>query len=1456
MAPGEPGGGPPAEFARAQARAGIHGWVTRNAATLRRMTPRAILTGMAAAAFAPILAPLVTTVSADPAAVQALLAQFGGAGAGYLVAIVQQFADRQGDRAERPAVTEERLRELLRAVFDEGLSDANSAQTRATINELVLDVKGVDTLLQAAAESDDAGLLSHLVRALSQEHSFEAVVLSTLDSLLSVSAEHQSTQRDSYELQNEILFETRMLRRELTRRLPAVPDGRTVPSAGDGEAAPGTGLSPVVGPCPYPGLAPFQERDAYWFFGRDALVVKLVNALGERIYGSTPLVVAGVSGAGKSSVLRAGLIPELRAGGLAGPGSAEWPIRAMRPDRHPLEQLSLRLGELAGLISSDVYAQLLTNPGRAAMIVRQGLLSQEERRRTGIVTAGSDPIVGISGGPDSGPRRLILVIDQFEEIFTRCHDDEERTTFIDALCAITAGSRDDPPAALVVMGLQIAFIERCTAYPKLRPALSSPVTVDTMTADELRDAIESPARQASLTVQSGLVPAMLGDIGAVGSRTAGGLLTYDPGRLPLLAHALLETWKARDGRELTIAAYQKAGGVQGALANTAESLLRSLDENQRLTLRRLLVYHLVAASPFTEDARRHISRQALLDELPAEDRKRADDLVDRLKDARLVTEDAGGVQIAHEALLRYWPTLAEWLDEERDWRREVQRVAGQAREWAAADKDATLLPRGIALAIIEEKVASARTAGLSELSELAEEFLRAARQQRARARVRRRFRIVGVAATIAAIAILSVTYLQVRAINSRKLALAQSRAETLQLLESANQSTNNPVLSLLLDVEAYRVGGATADNGLLSAQQDFFTSTLTNPAGAGSSVTFDPAAPLLAVAGQDAITVFRVTTHQRAITLRGGSPFYAAAFSASGALLAGAEQNGTTIVWDVKTWKPVTVLGTANGLSVNAVAFQPDGTLIATAGISGVVTLWDLHGRQISTFRAGTTQDGVTINGIAFSPDGARLAAACADRTVRLWNVRGKPRLVKLTGHSAPVRAVAFSTADSALLASADDDGAIRLWNGRTGARLGSLPGSGPQPIDALAFSTQGALLASGGGDGVVRLWDIDTRAQIGALAGPSSRVTGLAFSRNGQTIASVEADPTVGLWNVTAPPQPGASSIAAATTAADARSPVATIGGGTAMGLWNPLSAASYATAALPLPLAVSAAARGDIPPSVALSPNGDVVAATLGNQDVWLWSTGSGHKLGTLTAPQPLTSVAYSPATDDPIMAAGGSDGNVYLWQPGAKQPMSVSGDLASEVTSIAFSPDGALLAAGSADGTFLLVARGPDGKWTPFTPPTLPLDTINTVAFSANGTLLATGSASGTVRLWNISDPDNPVNVASLTGPAGQVISVAFGEDGMLAASSDDDSIRVWNVSDPAAPALMATFTGLADPTSVAWEPRTRTLVGAAPDGTLLTWDTNPGNVANRICQALAGYTAEVSAIVASGYPPACP
>jgi WD40 repeat protein len=1401
------------------------------------MAPQAIFSGMTAAAFAPILVPLFTA-SGDAAAVSALLSQFGGAGAGYLTAVIQQFADRQRGRTERPRITEDELRELLRAGFEDGLSSASSAQTQAVISELVLDIKGVDVLLQAAAEINESGLFSHLVRALAQDPSFQVAAIGALDSLRSSRTGLQSSHRDAEELPGPTLHEIRLLRHELTRRPLA------------GEAGPTAGSSRVADPRPYPGLAPFEEDHAQWFFGRDEMIVKLVHALDERVYGSTPLVVAGKSGAGKSSVLRAGLIPELRAGGLTEPGSADWPIRAMRPDKHPLEQLSLHLGELAGRISSDVCDQLKTNPARAPMIVRQGLLTQEERRRGGIITIGAAPDGGI-GGPDTEQRRLILIIDQFEEVFTRCDDEEERRLFIDALCAIAHGSRDEPSAGLVVIGLQIGFTEQCTAHPELRSALDRQVTVGPMTADELWEAIVLPARQAELTVEAGLVPTMLGDIGAVESRATPGQLTYDPGTLPLLAHALLKTWEARDGRELTIAAYQEAGGVRKALAVTAEGLLRSLNESQRQTLRRLLVYHLVTAADFTEDARRHISREELLDELPAEERKRAGVALDRLAAARLLTVDKGGVQIAHEALLRHWPTLANWLTEERGRRQEAQRVFEQARVWDEEGRNADILPRGIALAIIEDKIGGEPAAGLGGL---AGEFLHAARQQAARARFLRRAKVVGAAAAITVLVTALVTFVQVRADENRNLAVAQSRAETSQLIESA-QSANDPVLSLLLDVEAYRVGGTTADNGLLSAQTDFFTSTLGNPAGAGRAVTFDTAAPLLAVAGQDAITVFLTTTHQRAHTLPGGSPFYAVAFNKSGTLLAGAEQNGTTLVWNVKTWKQVLVLGADNGLSVNAVAFQPGSGLIATAGISGIVTLWNLHGRQVSTFQAGTAQDGVTINGIAFSPDGTRLAAACSDRTVRLWSLRGQPSPVTLTGHSGPVRAVAFSP-KSALLASADDDGAIRLWDGHSGVRLGSLPGGGTQPVDALAFNPQGTLLASGGGDGVVRLWDIDTKAQIGALTGPSSQVTGLAFNHNGQTIASVEANPTIGFWNVTTPSQPGISSIAAVATAAAARMPVATIGSGTAIGLWNPLSS-SYASAALSAPLAVSAAARGDIPPPLALSPDGTVMAAPLGNRSVGLWSTSSGHEVGTLTAPQPLTSVAYSPAADGPILAAGGSDGIVYLWPPGASQPTPVNDNLASEITSIAFSPNGRLLAAGSTDGTFLLATRGPGGQWTPIAPPTLPLDAINTVALNTDGTLLATGSASGTVRLWNVSDPENPVNVASLTGPAGQVVSVAFSGHGTLAASADDDSIRVWGTKNPAAPTLEATFTGLASPTSVAWEPGTQTLAGAGPDGTMLTWDTDPGHVADRICHALASHATEVAAIVpTSGSQSACP
>lgn len=1433
------------EVTRKRARAGIRAWISRAGQTLMRSTPATILTAMTAAALAPIVVPAVVGTT-GPEAIQGLLQQVGGAGAGYLAAVVQEAVGRLRREAGTTGVTEETVREVLQACLDHELDGPRGAETRASITAFVRAVNVLEATLQEALASGVPDLwvrIAQSVNDLSQISEFRALhddLLGVLNSIWRDTTDIRLITRDTNDEVRRLSIKFASLHRSLSRG-PAVGAAHQASFPGRGGDA---GVPSSQGVPPYPGLAPFSELDANWFYGRDRLIASLVSGLNERLFGNAPLIVMGASGAGKSSVLRAGLLPELLNGGLTEPGSEEWPWMTMTPGRFPLRDLALRLADLAQIPSSQVLDQIESDPERASLVIRQGLLTRDERSHRGVVTAAPD-LTGAFGTAAS-QRRLILVIDQFEEVFTQCRDGDQRKLFIDSICAIASGTRYDPPPAVVIIGLHTGFMDQCTAHPELAPALDDSVIVGPMTSAELREAIELPARQAGLTVEPGLVETMLGDIGAVQSRVNEDILTYDPGKLPLLAHALLETWKRRDDSQLTVAAYQAAGGIHHALAETADHLYDSLDDTGKQTARRLLL-HMVAAPDDAEDTRRRMSRTALIAELPDADQDIAARLLDQLEEKRLVTADEDTVQIAHEALLRHWPRLADWLQEDREWRREEQRLAQHAREWTDNACDPDRLLRGGVLAVLQEKLDERRRAGLGERERA---FLLASERREVRGRrARRSVMVLLTVLTIVAGGFAAVAQHD-RSLASQQQALAQSR----QLAaEAAELRASNPKVSLLLSLEAYRVQPSyEAVSSLLSAQLGFFTATLSNQAGSANAVAYDPAAPLLAVAGQEnAVTVWNTSTRQSAFTLRGQSPFYAVAFDQSGSLLAGAEQDGVTILWNMATHQETGVLGTP-GPSVNAVTFDPGGQVVATAGDDEAVTLWSTRTlREIRTFSVGAT-----VNGIAISPDGTRLAVACSDHNIRVWELGpGDTAPLVLSGHTEPVRAVAFSP-DSALLASSSDDGTIRLWDSHTGALRGILSAS-TSPVDAVAFSPGGSLLASGGADDAVRLWDVDTLTQVDALTGPASTVTGVAFSPSGQTLASADASATVGIWDVTAPPQPGSNPIAAFTSTSHPGGTIAAVGDGGETALWKPGEDASYTTLLTPPSQVASAPAGGSVTPDIALSPDGGTLAVTPPGNQITLWNTRTGHKIGTLTAPGTLTSVAYRPVTGPAVIAAGSPDGYIYIWGPHIPQPLQLAGNLQAPVTSVTFSPDGTLLAAGSDDGTFLLARHRNSGNWAVFPPTGGPLNAVETVAFSPDGRMLATGSSAGTVQLWNVANPGNPVLLTTLTASAQSVISVAFSDSEELAASYDDDTIRLWDIRDPASAVPLATLSGLASPTSVTWETGSRA-VGAAADGTLLTWDTEPSDIANRICDSrLSGDADDLTPYLAGvSYHSICP
>ena len=410
--------------------------------------------------------------------------------------------------------------------------------------------------------------------------------------------------------------------------------------------------------CPYPGLASFGREQARWFFGRDELTSELIARLDERLRAGGVQVVVAPSGAGKSSLLHAGLLPQLEDGAL--PGSSRWPRMVFTPTAQPLGALATQVAALTGADPATLTEDLAAGSQRHVEVLR-----------------------GHLGSEDSGAR-VVVVVDQLEELFTLCTDDQHRRTFIELLARL---ARPPQPVALVVVGVRADFYAACVNYPELRTALQdNPLVVGPMSDTELRAAIRYPARDVGLDVESGLVELLLQDLGD----TAGGMTGYESGRLPLLAHALRTTWQQRHGHMLTVDGYRTTGGIHRAVATTAEGVFTGLDPAGQHEARTLFL-RLIKIGDGTEDTRRRVARTDLLQ---GRHPSSVSPVVDAFTQGRLLTRDRDTVEITHEALLRAWPRLRQWIDSDRAGNLIRQELEEATAVWDREGCDAAGLYRG------------------------------------------------------------------------------------------------------------------------------------------------------------------------------------------------------------------------------------------------------------------------------------------------------------------------------------------------------------------------------------------------------------------------------------------------------------------------------------------------------------------------------------------------------------------------------------------------------------------------------------------------------------------------------------------------------------------------------------------------------------------------------------------
>lgn len=1155
--------------------------------------------------------------------------------------------------------------------------------------------------------------------------------------------------------------------------------------------------------CPYPGLQSFGIRDSDWFFGREQSVRDLLARLSRQRAGDGPLIVVGASGAGKSSLLHAGL--------LAAQARAGEKSLAMTPGERPIGTLAARLAALIHADPLQLARRLYDRPGDFGELCRAA--------------------VG-----DNAP--LVVAVDQTEELFTLCTHPGEREAFAAVLASAWP--------ARVVVAVRADFVEHCITLPALKPSLDAPYVLGPLTATELARVVTKPAEAAGLELEPGLVDRLITDVGA----------GRDPGALPRLAHALRETWHNRSGNRLTLEGYQRTGGVDRAVALTADGVYMRFTEHDRLALRNALL-RMVTLLEGGGIARRRAKRA----EVPPR-------ILESLVASRLVTVDADVVSLSHDALLTAWPRLRQWVEEDRHGLLVRQQLGEAAANWRAGGQDRGDLYRGARLA-----AALDWANGRPDVTPDERTFLQASERDRRRTTRRLRGFVVGLATLLVLALVAGGVAFVARTEADQAREDAQSRALA---AESLAAHETDPVGAMRKAVEGWHTSQTVEARGaLLSAPLLTYPSMFSSGLPHGYAIDVSGDGRLVAIgSGEGTVAVWDVERHERLdIDIKVADTVLAVRFSPDSSMLAVSavdsdDEAGSGVhVFSISERGPARKLAQGTSFAIGSVAWRPDGSAIAAVGIhpdssiriaewdpstgnvlrwvataqvdtmslaysvtgdrlaaghgDGRLDLWDpATGALVSTNTkhretARVDEDGDVPLRVAFSPE-LLASASLVDNTIRLWDPK-TGALVRefrdITRHVSDPglgpTAMAFNP-DGTILYTNSDSTALTAWDPLTGGYAGSLT-QGPrggttsgQTVQAIAVSGDGRTRVAATDDGTVLLW----HANVGWRSGLVASVTGLAVNPDGRTASAVDADGVLTTWDLDTGEEAGEQrkldSVAYAV--------MYTRDGVRITGTFDGTLTVTTTSGGVARPRSIQLQGR-EFRGAIAVSPDGKLFAAA--------------HR--------------------QPVQAEGlDDDFRIGVWDVATltEQADLDVGD--RYITELLFSPDGDRLIALANNESYAVTGGSPEGEnianlqaWrlpdlTEEKPLELDTDALMSAVFTSDGRSVITAGVGGELQ---IRDSETGRVRETFGRHTSTVREVAISHDGRTLATitTEDSVVRLWDLPNRR---LLAVLTGHGAPLNeVEFSVDDKLLVTGGTDTDIGIWQIDPAVAVRRLCGNLA-------------------